>query len=62
MLAAAGAWVGMAGLGPTILVAALAGIAVTALRGGMRATTVVPFGTFLALGTWLIRLYFQATG
>ena len=63
MLAAAGAWVGIAGVGPTILMAALAGIAVTALRGGgMRATTVVPFGTFLAMGTWLTRLYFQAAG
>ncbi len=60
MLAASGAWVGLAGLGPLILVAALAAIAVTALRAGrLRANTVVPFGTFLALGTWLVRLYFQ---
>ena len=60
MLAASGAWVGLAGLGPVILVAALAGIALAMLRGGpLRGTTVVPFGTVLALGTWLIRLYFQ---
>lgn len=58
MLAAAGAWVGVEGLGPTILIAALMGIAVTALQGQrLRSNTVVPFGTFLALGTWLTRLY-----
>ncbi|WP_158746988.1 A24 family peptidase [Acidisphaera sp. L21] len=60
MLAAAGAWVGLEGLGPTILIAALMGITVTALQGrGLRANTVVPFGTFLALGTWLTRLYVE---
>ena len=57
MLAAAGAWVGVAGLGPVLLIAACTGIAVALLRGGgLQATTVVPFGTCLAAGTWIVRL------
>ena len=57
LLAAAGAWVGVAGLGPTVLLAALAGFGVAVIRGGgLRATTVIPFGTCLALGCWIVRL------
>jgi leader peptidase (prepilin peptidase) / N-methyltransferase len=61
LLAASGAWVGVAGLSPVVLCAALAGLAVALLRAGrtgrLRATTMVPFGTCLAIGTWLVRLY-----
>ncbi len=57
MLAAIGAWVGVAGLGPAILIAALAGFAVAGLRGGrLTGQSVIPFGTCLALGAWLMRL------
>ncbi len=58
LLAAAGAWVGLSGLGPVLLIAACAGILVALVRGGgLQATTVVPFGTCLAVGTWLVRLF-----
>ena len=58
LLAAAGAWVGLGGLSPVVLAAALAGLAVAALRTRrLRATTVVPFGTCLAVATWLVRLH-----
>lgn len=57
MLAAAGAWVGLEGLGPVILVAACVGFAVAAIRRGrLTQHSVIPFGTCLALGTWLMRL------
>ena len=53
MLAAGGAWVGLAGLGPAVLAAAVTGILLAVIRGGgLRATTVVPFGTCLAVGIW----------
>jgi len=59
LMAAAGAWTGLEGLGPILLVGACCGIAValarTRFRPGM--ATVVPFGTCLALGIWLQRLY-----
>ncbi len=57
MLAAAGAWVGVAGLGPTVLAAALTGFAVAGLRGTLQADAMVPFGTCLAVGAWLVRLF-----
>ena len=60
LLAALGAWVGLANLPLVVLVAALAGLAAAglmALRGAeLRATTVLPFGPFLALAGWLVRL------
>ncbi len=57
LLAASGAWVGLAGLGPVLLAASAAGLAVAVLRGGrLRATTVIPLGTCLAAGTWAARL------
>ena len=57
LLAASGAWVGLAGLGPTLLIAAIAGLGAGVLRGGrLRAHTVVPLGTCLAVGTWIARL------
>ena len=61
LLAAAGAWVGWAGLGPVVLAAALGGLAValvTAIRGRrIEATTAIPFGPCLAAGLWLVWLY-----
>ena len=57
LLAASGAWVGLGGLGPVLLIAAVAGLGAALLRGGgLRASTVVPLGTCLALGTWVVRL------
>ena len=57
LLAAIGAWVGLAGLGPTLLGAAVAGVLAAALRGGgFRATTVIPLGTCLAVAAWAVRL------
>ena len=58
LLAASGAWVGLAGLGPTLFIAALTGVVAAMLRGGhLRAHTVVPLGTCLALGTWVVRIW-----
>ena len=60
LLAAIGAWLGLSGLGPVLLMACLAGIAVAVIRGGsLRATTVIPLGTCLATAAWLVRLYGQ---
>ncbi len=61
LLAAAGAWVSWVGLPGVVLTAALAALAV-ALAGtlagrGLRADTRLPFGPYLALGTWLVWLY-----
>ena len=57
LFAASGAWVGLAGLGPTLGIAAAAGFAAALIRGrGLRAHTVVPLGSCLALGTWAVRL------
>jgi leader peptidase (prepilin peptidase)/N-methyltransferase len=60
LLAVAGAWLGVAPLPWVVLVAALlglAGAAVLAARGQvMRATTALPFGPFLALAIWIMRL------
>jgi leader peptidase (prepilin peptidase) / N-methyltransferase len=61
LLAASGAWLGFDGLAPTLLVASLAALAaalVSHLSGRpVTADTRVPFGPFLAGGTWLIWLY-----
>ena len=58
LLAAIGAWVGLAGLGPTLLLAAVAGLVAAVLRGGgLRATTVIPLGTCLAVAAWAVRLF-----
>jgi leader peptidase (prepilin peptidase) / N-methyltransferase len=57
LLAAGGAWVGLAALPWLLLLAALAGLGVAALRRlrGERlgATTALPFGTCLAAALWL---------
>ncbi len=54
LLAAGGAWVGVALLGQVILVAAICGLAFAWRRGtGAR----IPFGPFLSLAIWLVWLY-----
>ena len=60
LLAAGGAWVGWEDLSWLVMLAALAGIAWTALRTlrGVRMTarSRLPFGPFLALGIWTVRM------
>ena len=61
LLAAAGAWVGWAGLPSVVLIAATAALAVALVQGlaGRRvgADQTVPFGSYLALATWIVWLY-----
>ena len=61
LLAAGGAWLGLSGLAPMILLGATSGLLLAglqALRGRpVSATTALPFGTNLAFGFWLLRLY-----
>ena len=60
LLAASGAWVGLAGLPSVLLGAALIALAATLvqrLRRRAAADTPIPFGPYLALATWLVRLY-----
>ena len=60
LLAAIGAWVGLAGMADVLLGSALAGLAwagLLRLRGRtMLATTALPFGPFLALAGWAVML------
>ncbi|MDR3452360.1 MAG: A24 family peptidase, partial [Rhodoferax sp.] len=61
LLAASGAWVGLAALPWVILVAALAGLALglalAVHRRRLSARMALPFGPCLALATWLVWLY-----
>jgi leader peptidase (prepilin peptidase)/N-methyltransferase len=61
LLAAAGAWVGLAALPLVILLAAMFGLVIAlvlALAGReMRSTTPLPFGPSLALALWLLWLH-----
>lgn len=61
LLAAAGAWVGWAGLPNVLLWASSAGLGVVGAGwlAGRRVLgpDALPFGTFLALGTWLVWVY-----
>ena len=60
LLAASGAWVGLIGLPSVVLGAALIALAATLvqrLRRRSAADTPIPFGPYLALATWLVRLY-----
>jgi leader peptidase (prepilin peptidase)/N-methyltransferase len=61
LLAAAGAWTGLAALPAVVLWAcalALAAVAVLAASGQrVTAATAIPFGPFLAAGTWIVWLY-----
>lgn len=54
MLAALGAWVGWQGLAMVMLIASLAGLAVSRLRGPLTAEARLPLGTFMALGAWVV--------
>jgi leader peptidase (prepilin peptidase) / N-methyltransferase len=61
LLAASGAWLGLEGVAPTLLVASLSALS-AALIGQfagrpVTATTRMPFGPFLAGATWLLWLY-----
>ena len=60
LLAASGAWLGVAALPNVVLFAAVAGLAMAAVLslGGkvLTARTMLPFGPCLALATWLIWL------
>jgi leader peptidase (prepilin peptidase)/N-methyltransferase len=64
LLAAAGAWLGVAALPWVVLLAALGGLGwalFLAVRGRtVEATTALPFGPFLAAATWLLWLNFGA--
>lgn len=61
LFAGAGAWVGPLGLPSVLLWAALAGLSVVVarmmLRRPVRGDDRMPFGVFLAAGTWLVWLY-----
>lgn len=61
LLAAAGAWVGWTGLPSVLVWSSAAGLSVVAARliagGRVRGDDRLPFGTFLAIGTWLTWLY-----
>lgn len=58
LLAAAGAWLGLAALPWTVFLAACAGLimALIALRGALHGTARLPFGPALALSFFLLRL------
>ncbi len=60
LLAASGAWVGLAGLPTVVLGAAVIALCMTLgqrLFQHQAADTPIPFGPYLALATWLVRLY-----
>lgn len=62
LLAAAGAWVGPAGLPGVLLYASVAGLLAAliwqGLKGGrLQAGMAIPFGPFLALGFWLVAIH-----
>lgn len=61
LIAAAGAWVGWSGLPSLVLIASLAALAVVGVgaAGGRRARAddAVPFGSYLALGCWIVWLH-----
>ena len=61
LLAAAGAWVGWVGLPSVVLIAATAALAVALAQGlagrRMGLGEAVPFGSYLALATWIVWLY-----
>lgn len=58
LLAAAGAWVGLSGLPSVVLAGAGLALVVTlGLRRGRGGGAPIPFGPYLALATWLVRLH-----
>ena len=63
LLAALGAWVGLQGILPTVLLSSLVGAIVgsiwLAMKGRDRATP-IPFGPYLAIAGWLVFLWGEA--
>jgi leader peptidase (prepilin peptidase)/N-methyltransferase len=63
LLAAAGAWVGLAALPTVVLLAAAGALLITAISRRLSrprdptGSTPVPFGPYLAGGTWIVALY-----
>lgn len=59
LLAASGAWVGLDGLASVILIACGVALVTVAagMTGGRSLDARIPFGPFLAFGTWLTWLY-----
>jgi leader peptidase (prepilin peptidase) / N-methyltransferase len=61
LLAAAGAWLGLAALPTVILLAAVAALLITGISRRLSQhrdpLTPVPFGPYLAGGTWIVALY-----
>lgn len=60
LLAAAGAWTGLAGLPSVVLLASLTALAVTAaqrLTGRSPVGAAIPFGPYLAMAFWFVRLH-----
>jgi leader peptidase (prepilin peptidase)/N-methyltransferase len=57
LLAAAGAWVGVALLPQVLLGGALAGLAWALRRGRPNAMEKIPFGVFLAASAWVVWIY-----
>lgn len=61
LMGALGAWLSWQGLPSALLFAAISGLVFVLLRSAVRrplaATDPIPFGTFLALGGWLVWLY-----
>jgi leader peptidase (prepilin peptidase)/N-methyltransferase len=61
LLGAGGVWIGWQGLAPAVLIASLSAlvfILALSIRGrSIEPTTRIPFGTFLALGIWIVWLY-----
>jgi leader peptidase (prepilin peptidase) / N-methyltransferase len=66
LLAAGGAWLGLAGLPGVLLIActiALLTVIAMAVRGhAISATTPLPFGPFLAIGIWIVWVYGPVLG
>lgn len=64
LMAGLGAWLGWQSLASVVLIAAIAGLAVTlplALRRDQVAGLRLPFGAYLSLGAWLVWLYGPVT-
>ena len=57
LLAAAGAWVGLAGLPAVVVTGAVLALLVTLGLRRDGGSAPIPFGPYLALGTWVVRLH-----
>ena len=63
LLAASGAWLGLGGLPSVVLIACAGGLLgaliLAAMGRSVGLATRIPFGPFLAFGTWVVWLYGQ---